>query len=110
MVEKLKLIQQQKSFDLVIPDDVERKIRHLCSIVHNIEWSGILFYTTEGSFEEDDFKATCLDIFVMDVGDGGYTKFPDTSEIAHYRAWHPELLAENVHEGLIHSHHNMARI
>lgn len=109
MAEKLKLIQKQQSFDLLIPDDVERKIRHLCGIVHNIEWSGILFYTSEGSFDDDTFKATCMDIFVMDVGDGGSTKFPDTSEIAYYRAWHPELLAENVHEGLIHSHHNMAK-
>ena len=96
------------SFDLVIPESVEAKIRHLCSRVHDVEWSGTLFYTVEGSLDDGTFKATCVDIFVMDIGTGGSTMFKDTEDIIAYRLEHREtLLRPGVYEGLIHSHNNM---
>lgn len=86
---------------------MEDKIRHLCSVLSNVEWSGTLFYCISGSFDDGSLKATCLDICVMDVGSAGFTEFKDTTDIVSYRIDHPELLAPNVYEGLIHSHNNM---
>ena len=104
---KLKLIKQKQSYNIVIPKNVEEKIRHLCSVVHEVEWSGVLFYKKEGSFENNDLKITCVDIFPMDIGSGGFTDFDDTPDIAAYRCEHLELLDEGIYEGLIHSHNNM---
>lgn len=101
---KLKLIKQKQSYNIVIPKEVEEKIRHLCSVVHEVEWSGVLFYKKEGSFENNDLKITCVDIFPMDIGSGGFTDFDDTPDIAAYRCEHSELLDEGIYEGLIHSH------
>lgn len=96
------------SFDLIIPEEVEAKIRHLCSKVHDVEWSGTLFYTVEGSLDDGTFKATCVDICVMDIGTSGYTEFKDTEDIIAYRFDHRDtLLKEGVYEALIHSHNNM---
>ena len=104
---KLKLIKQKQSYNIVIPKNVEEKIRHLCSVVHEVEWSGVLFYKKEGSFENNDLKITCVDIFPMDIGSGGFTDFDDTPDIAAYRCEHLELLEEGIYEGLIHSHNRM---
>lgn len=96
------------SFDLIIPEEVEAKIRHLCSKVHDVEWSGTLFYTVEGSLDDGTFKATCVDICVMDIGTGGFTDFRDTPDIINYRLEHG-LLGAGIYEALIHSHNNMAK-
>lgn len=104
---KLKLIKQKQSYNIVIPKNVEEKIRHLCSVVHEVEWSGVLFYKKEGSFENNDLKITCVDIFPMDIGSGGFTDFDDTPDIAAYRCEHLELLDDGIYEGLIHSHNRM---
>ena len=104
---KLKLIKQKQSYNIVIPKNVEEKIRHLCSVVHEVEWSGVLFYKKEGSFENNDLKITCVDIFPMDIGSNGFTDFDDTPDIASYRCEHLELLDEGIYEGLVHSHNCM---
>lgn len=96
------------SFDLIIPEEVEAKIRHLCSKVHDVEWSGTLFYTVEGSLDDGTFKATCIDICVMDIGTSGFTDFRDTPDIINYRLEHG-LLRAGIYEALIHSHNNMAK-
>lgn len=97
------------SFDLVIPEEVEAKIRHLCARVHDIEWSGTLFYTVTGSLDDGTFKATCVDIFVMDIGTTGATEYKDSEDIIAYRMEHKDtLLVPGVYEALIHSHNNMA--
>lgn len=104
---KLPLKEEDNIFDLVIPAEVEAKIRHLCSVVHDVEWSGTLFYRYEGSIEEGTFRATCVDICVMDVGSSTYTEFKESPDVINYRV-NNDLLAPSIMEGLIHSHNNMA--
>ena len=93
------------TFNLHIPNDVENIIRHLCNKVHNIEWSGILFYKYDGTWENDDLKITCVDILPMDIGSAGYTDFSMSADVISYMTDHDLLDCEC---GLSHSHHNMS--
>lgn len=104
---KTPLIKSTVSFDLFIPREVEAKIRHLCSVVHDVEWSGTLFYKYSGSIDAGDFKVTCVDLFVMDIGSSAYTEFKESVDVISYRAEN-DLLGDDIFEGLIHSHNNMS--
>lgn len=104
---KLPLIKSTSSFKLHIPISVESKIRHLCSVVHDVEWSGTLFYKATGSLDDGTFEATCVDLFVMDIGSSGYTEFKESADVITYRIDN-DLLGEDIMEGLIHSHNNMS--
>lgn len=94
-----------KNYSLIIPHDVERKIRYLCNKISNIEWSGVLFYTYSGTYEDNTLELKCIDIFPMDIGSGTYTEFNMSPDVIAYIASHPELL--DCQMGLIHSHHTM---
>ena len=52
------------NYKLIIPAEVEKKIRFACQKVWNTEWSGTLFFTHEGSFENDDLVSDVL-IFIL---------------------------------------------
>lgn len=93
-------------YKLVIPADVENKIRYLCNKISQVEWSGTLFYTYSGSFEKGTLEIKCVDIFPMDIGSQTYTEFDMSPDVVAYMTDHPELL--NCQMGLIHSHNNMA--
>ena len=68
------------------------------------EWSGTLFYTVEGSFENKDIEFTVRDFFVMDIGTAGFTNYKETPEICSYMMENDLL---DCKTGLIHSHNNM---
>lgn len=106
-MKKLELVHQQSTYKMIIPQEVERKIRLLCREIHNVEWSGILFYKINGKFEDKSLVVTCIDLFQMDEGTGGYTEYDMNADVANYMVDHPELLEEGVYQGLIHSHNNM---
>lgn len=97
---------QFTSYNLIIPIDLERKIRTICKTIWNKEWSGILFYDYTGSIEEDNLILKCVDIVVLDVGTSTTTEFKMSPEVVDYIAEHPELADSQT--GLIHSHNNMA--
>ena len=107
-MEKMKLVHNTlTTFKLIIPVSVEKKIRFLCNEIHNIEWSGILFYKTTGNFEDRNLVITCIDIYQMDEGTGGYTEFRNNADTVSYMCNHPELLQDGVYQSIIHSHHSM---
>lgn len=103
-VARLPLIASTNSYNLAIPDEVEFKIREWCRLNPTTEWSGTLFYTTEGSFENNDIKFTARDFFVMDIGTAGFTNYKETPEICSYMMDNDLL---DCKTGLIHSHNNM---
>lgn len=107
--QKLELLHQSATFKMVIPLEVERKIRLLCREIHNVEWSGVLFYKVSGSFEDKSLTITCVDIFQMDEGTGGYTEYDMSPDVCSYMCDHPELMEAGIYQGLIHSHNNMAK-
>lgn len=104
----LRLVQKSGTYNykLIIPAEVERKIRFTCQKVWNTEWSGTLFFTHEGSFENNDLVIRCVDIYIMDIGTQAYTEFDMNPDVIAYMTEHPELL--DCQMGLIHSHNNMA--
>lgn len=103
---QISLEKHQDTYKLIIPADVEKKIRHLCNRVHSVEWSGTLFYTYSGTYEDGTLEIRCVDIFPMDIGTSAYTEFDMSPDVIAYMTGHPELLDCQV--GLIHSHNNMA--
>lgn len=105
MEQQVKITQEhQCSPYLIINSTVENKIKYLCSKIPDIEWSGILFYKTLGTYEEG-LKVICTDIFLMDIGSSTYTEFNTSPDIAHYIAMNDLFECE---QALIHSHNRMA--
>ena len=106
--QKAKLTQKLGSYNyqLIIPIEVERKIRFACQRVWNTEWSGVLFFNYEGSFENDDLKIICKDIYIMDIGSQTYTEFDMNPDVISYMTDNIELLECQL--GLIHSHASMS--
>lgn len=105
MEQQVKITQEhQCSPYLIINSTVENKIKYLCSKIPDIEWSGILFYKTLGTYEEG-LKVICTDIFLMDIGSSAYTEFNTSPDIAHYIAMNDLFECE---QALIHSHNHMA--
>lgn len=102
------LVQKSGTYNykLIIPAEVERKIRFTCQKVWNTEWSGALFFTHEGSFENNDLVIRCVDIYIMDIGTQAYTEFDMNPDVIAYMCENPELL--DCQMGLIHSHNNMS--
>lgn len=104
----ISLVQKSGTYNykLIIPAEVERKIRFTCQKVWNTEWSGTLFFTHEGSFENNDLVIRCVDIYIMDIGTQAYTEFDMNPDVISYMCENPELL--DCQMGLIHSHNNMS--
>ena len=104
----ISLVQKSGTYNykLIIPAEVERKIRFTCQKVWNTEWSGTLFFTYEGSFENNDLVIRCVDIYIMDIGTQAYTEFDMNPDVIAYMTENPELL--DCQLGLIHSHNNMS--
>ena len=103
----ISLVQKSGTYNykLIIPAEVERKIRFACQKVWSTEWSGTLFFTHEGSFENNDLVIRCVDIYIMDIGTQAYTEFDMNPDVIAYMTENPELL--DCQLGLIHSHAGM---
>lgn len=104
----INLVQKSGTYNykLIIPAEVERKIRFACQKVWSTEWSGTLFFTHEGTFENNDLVIRCVDIYIMDIGTQAYTEFDMNPDVIAYMTEHTELLDCQI--GLLHSHNNMS--
>ena len=79
----------------------------MCQCINQVEWSGVLFYTTTGSIRNNDLVATVEDILPMDKGSTGFTSFAMDSRVIDY-LMDNNAIERNLKMGLIHSHHNMS--
>lgn len=104
--QKIPMKKGSSSYKIIIPNKVEKLIRFLCERVWDTEWSGVLFYTPSGNFEDGSLEIRCEDILPMDIGSTTYTEFNMSPDVISYMAQHPELLDYKM--GLIHSHNNMS--
>lgn len=94
------LVAQSSIFKLVVPEKVEEKIRYLIRKFPHTEWSGVLFYTHQGTFEDNNLLITCEDIFPMDLGTTGWTEFKMNEDVTAYMADNIELFDCDM--GLVH--------
>ena len=102
------LVEGHASYKMLVPAKVEAKIRYLIRKYPNTEWSGILFFTYDGTFENNDLVITCQDIYPMDLGTSGWTEFKMSEEVAGYMAENIELFECKL--GLVHSHHSLGKL
>lgn len=105
-----------KKIKLIFPDEVTQKVKTLCESIDYTEWSGILFYSVEGSIlKPEEMVLEAKDIILMDKGTVSATGFSfseksknsDGFEDAHidYCEENEEALLWKI--GMIHSHHSM---
>ena len=94
------LIKKSSTYKLIVPEEVETKIRYLIRKYPHTEWSGILFYTHEGTFEDNNLVITCKDIYPMDLGTTGWTEFKMSDKVAGYIADNLDLFECDL--GLVH--------
>lgn len=100
------LVKGSATYKLIIPENVEEKIRYLLRKFPSTEWSGVLFTTHEGTFENNDLVITCKDIYPMDLGNATFTEFKMNEDVAAYMAENIDLF--NCELQLVHSHHQMS--
>lgn len=101
-----------------MPQEVQKKIDFLCTVISEVEWSGILLYSTKGTIRQPKtFEITLEDIIPMDKGSKAYTEFevrreyPDgkvDDKMIDYFQTYPDALDRNLKMGLIHSHNSMS--
>lgn len=84
---------------------MEEKIRYLIRKFPSTEWSGVLFYTHTGKFEDGSLEIHCQDIYPMDLGTGTFTDFKMDESVVGYIAENLDLFG--CEAGLCHSHHHM---
>ena len=92
------------SCKLIIPSQVESKIAQACQQVYDREWSGVLFFTYEGTFETE-LTIKCKDILLMDVGSAAFTEYTMSPEVISYMVDNDLLDCKTGHT---HSHAGMA--
>jgi len=78
----------------------------LCGEISRVEWSGVLFYDTEGVFGTDSFKCIAQEVFLMDIGTSGYTEYTYGPEVIEHMMKNKHLL--KMKKGHIHSHNTMS--
>lgn len=81
-------------------------MRFLCKNIWEVEWSGILFYSTQGEFGTENFKIKLETIFPMNKGNATYTEFETNEDFVEFLMDNPQNLQFN--RGLIHSHNLMS--
>lgn len=98
-------MKRSSIYKLIVPENVEEKIRYLLRKFPSTEWSGVLFVTHQGSFENNDLVITCKDIYPMDLGNATFTEFTMNEDVAAYMSENIDLFDCDLQ--LIHSHHQM---
>lgn len=78
----------------------------MCKQVWNDEWSGMLFYETEGEFGHEGFKIIAQELFPLDIGTQTYTEYQTSDpELIKFMMANKSVLS--MKKGHIHSHNNM---
>lgn len=85
---------------LIISPRVREQIKYLCSRIWEVEWSGILFYSTKGEFGTKEFEATAEHILLMNKGSQAYTEFETDESLVQFLMTNPDYFAMN--QGLVH--------
>lgn len=107
------LKEQQKTKSkpkIIVPEVFNQKVRYLCNVISEVEWSGILLYTSEGTIKDpENMVITLKDIILMDKGNKTGTDYDfnegGTDRHIEYCEENEDALGWNI--GHIHSHNSM---
>ena len=106
------IVELEQEATLHITEQFLAQVKYLCTQISEVEWSGIVFYKTEGDANQlANFKVIPYYIHLMDKGSGTYTEFDDDGSMKQLYEAMPELdpFAGNAYKyGKIHSHNSMA--
>lgn len=93
---------------VVMPEKVLNQIKHLCSEIHAVEWSGILFYSIDGSIKDPANLTLNLEtILPMHKGTQAYTEYEFGTDVMEFMIDN-EAMEKEWKMAHIHSHNNMA--
>lgn len=98
------MVKRPECFKFIVEENLEKIIRHICARYPDNEFSGTLFYTVEGDFEDGSLIVRGKDFYVQDIGESTYTEFQNDVTLAGYMVEH-ELWG--CYTGLMHSHNRM---
>jgi len=103
----LPLKELPSKIPLVIGDKLQKQIYAACCNVNSVEWSGMLFYDTEGEFGEEGFAIVANEFYLLHIGTGGYTEYAagQDPEFIKFLMANPHIMT--MKKGHIHSHNNM---
>lgn len=104
----LKLILDDSiKYKLTVKKPLEDKIRYLCALFPNKEYSGALFYNVHGEIGNPDFEVECVDFCLCDIGSSAYTEFETKPEVVTFMCDNDLI---GCYIGLLHSHNQMAKL
>ena len=101
----MRQIKLSNTVKVVVPAKISAQIMYLCSKIHDVEWSGVLFYSVTGNINKPDTKIKLEYIYPMDKGTGGSTGFEYDEKVVEFMMDNPETIQWK--QGLVHSHNNM---
>jgi hypothetical protein len=105
--EKHKVVDSKQTIKTVVTIDVYNKMKYLCQKISAVEWSGVLFYTVEGSIKDPEkMVITMQNILPLDKGTSGYTEYVLDDRLTNFLMDNPDHLGYKI--GHIHSHNTMA--
>lgn len=102
---QIKLVKDEVKYKLTVTKSLEDKIRYLCAMFNDREYSGALFYKVEGSFNDNSLNVVCVDFCLCDIGTSTYTEFETKPEVISYMCDNDLL---DCYIGLLHSHNRMS--
>ena len=95
-----------KKVNVIVTDRFYNQVKYLCNKISDVEWSGVLLYSTKGDISDiDKFSITLEYIYLMDKGTGGATSYELGTDFVAFRMKHKESLKWKM--GHIHSHNKM---
>ena len=96
-----------KKGKLILSEKVVQQIKYLCSKMPTVEWSGVLYHSSEGDIQNPEtFICKAEYILLLDKGSAAYTEYDfSSSNFTEALFEKPELM--DLSMAHIHSHNNM---
>lgn len=94
-----------KKIKVEISPELQYQCSFMCAKEPDREWSGVLFYSTKGTFGGDDFEICTEFFYLMDIGTSTFTGYDYDPDLIQYMMSNPRTL--ELKKGHIHSHNKM---
>lgn len=107
------VVKSEGNVKLIITKECNDQINLINKHVPKLEWSGILFYSVEGTIlDPANMTLTCHNVFPVDIGTKGHTGWKSSDpDLAKFMDDNFDDMVEKgwLNRGLIHSHNDMGK-